>query len=174
MQRRIHVYPDDDCLRLRAREIDEITEEIKTLANDMVETMYSNQGLGLAAPQVGESLRLVTMDISGPDERTALVIMVNPRIVHQEGAVTLEEGCLSLPDYRTQVKRAEKVTVEFLDLDGRKQTLAGEELLAQCIQHELDHLDGKLFIDRISRLKRAMFEKKMRKQAKEKERNTKE
>lgn len=173
MRRTILKYPDPTLAR-KSLEIGEITDELRDLAKDMAETMYANDGIGLAAPQVGECCRLVVVDISGPDKREDLRVLVNPRITAKDGSVVSEEGCLSVIGYRSDVARAEKVTVEATDLDGRPVTIEAEGLLAVCLQHELDHLDGVLFIDRISRLKRSLYDKKIKKQQREAARDRKE
>lgn len=150
-------------------EIGEITPEIRKLAADMAETMYENQGIGLAATQVGECIRLVVIDLSGPDKREDLTVLVNPRLVSTEGEVDSEEGCLSVRDYRSTIQRAEKVVVEATDLDGNPLRFEADGMLAICLQHELDHLDGKLFIDHVSRLKRSLYDKKAKRWAKSRE-----
>lgn len=154
----------DPCLSRPAEPVGEITPEVKALAADMVETMYESAGVGLAAPQVGQCCRLIVMDVSGPDKREELKILVNPVITAAEGEVTSEsEGCLSVANFRSDVKRFEKVTVAGRDLDGNPVTIQAEGMTAICLQHEIDHLDGKLFIDRISRLKRIMYDAKLKK-----------
>jgi len=158
----IVTYPDP-VLRDSAADIPEITPEIKRLAQDMVQSMYEGNGIGLAAPQVGESLRLITVDISGPDKREDLLILLNPKILSKDGKVESEEGCLSFPELRAVVERAENVVVEALDLDGHTVALDADGLLAICLQHEIDHLNGKLIIDHVSRLKRSLYEKKAKK-----------
>ena len=160
-------YPHP-VLAAKASPVPEITPEIRELATAMAESMYANQGVGLAAPQVGESLRLVVIDISGPEKREALMTLVNPAITAAAGEQEDEEGCLSVRDYRTNVKRAATVTVEATGLDGKPVTIEADGLLAVCLQHELDHLDGVLFIDHISHLKRAMYDKRVKKWAKAK------
>lgn len=167
MAREILKYPNP-ILSQKAQEIEEITPEIKELAKDMAEAMYEKRGIGLAAPQVGECCRLIAVDISGPDERTALQFLVNPVIVSKEGEVTEEEGCLSVAQLRSKVTRAEKVVVKAKDLDGNAVELPADGILAVCLQHEIDHLDGVLFIDRISRLKRALYDGKVKKWTKAK------
>lgn len=157
-------YPHP-VLAATAEPVPEITPEIRELAGAMAEAMYANQGVGLAAPQVGRSLRLVVIDLSGPDKRESLLTLVNPVIVEATGEQEDDEGCLSVRDYRSKVKRAAKVVVEALDLDGKPVRIEGEELFAVCLQHEIDHLDGVLFIDHISRLKRAMYDKRVKKWA---------
>ena len=162
MPREIVTYPDPILAR-KSAPIEEITDEIRELADEMVEAMYENRGIGLAAPQIGENVRLVTVDLSGPDERTGLKVFVNPRITARSGSTETEEGCLSVRGCQAKVKRAECVTLEAQDLDGNDITLEADDLMAVCLQHEIDHLDGVLFIDHISRLKRSLYEKKLKK-----------
>jgi peptide deformylase len=155
-----HPHP---VLAQRAADIVKITPEIRQLAEDMLETMYNKEGLGLAAPQVGESCRLVVVDISGPEKRDQPQILLNPRIVASSGLVESNEGCLSVINYRTKVQRAERVRLDALKLDGQPVDFEADGMLAICLQHEIDHLDGILFIDRISRLKRSLYEHKLKK-----------
>lgn len=155
-------YPDNR-LAEKSKTVEDITDEIKELASNMVETMYKEDGIGLAAPQVGALYRLVVIDVSGPEERKELMTLVNPCITASDGSVDSEEGCLSVPNYRAKVKRFETVTVKAQDLEGNDLTIEADGLLAICLQHELDHLDGVLFIDKISRLKRSMYDKKVKK-----------
>lgn len=164
----ILTYPDPR-LKEKAREIEKITPELRKLAQDMAETMYANEGIGLAAPQVGERCRLVVVDLTGPERREGLLVLVNPRITSAEGQTETDEGCLSVRSYRSMIKRAAKVTVAARDLDGGDVALEAEDLLAVCLQHEIDHLDGVLFIDHISRLKRLFYDKKVEKWQKRKE-----
>jgi len=170
MAREILTYPNP-VLALKSEEIDEVTREIRDLAEEMAHLMYENRGIGLAAPQVGESRRLVTIDLSGPEERTELMVLVNPVIVSKEGKVVDEEGCLSVTNLRAKVQRAEKVRVRAKNLEGEEIDLDAEGLLAVCLQHEIDHLDGVLFIDRISRLKRGMYDAKIKKWAQRKQKS---
>jgi peptide deformylase len=162
MSREILKYPNP-ILSKKAQEIAEITPAIRQLALDMAEAMYDKRGIGLAAPQVGECCRLIAVDISGPDERTDLKFLVNPVILSREGEVEDEEGCLSVAQFRAKVKRSEKVVVKAKDLDGNDVEIAADDVMAVCLQHEIDHLDGILFIDRISRLKRALYDNKVKK-----------
>lgn len=155
-------YPDPRLKRM-CEPVGEITEEIRTLVADMVETMYQRDGIGLAAPQVGASIRLVVVDISGPEERKDLMVLVNPTLELLGHEVDSEEGCLSVPDYRAEVVRQSKVRLQATSLEGTAIDMEVEGLKAICLQHECDHLDGKLFIDRISRLKRMMLDKKLSK-----------
>ena len=160
-------YPNP-LLKQKSEPIAEITPEIRELAKNMVETMYEYDGIGLAAPQVGRLIRLITVDVSGPEAREDLMILVNP-VLEPVGdeEVESEEGCLSVEDYRSTVARAEKVKVTARDLDGNPVEFEAEGILAVCLQHECDHLDGKLFIDRISRLKRNMYDAKVKKWARQ-------
>lgn len=167
MAREVLTYPNP-VLAQKSADVDEITQEIRDLAEEMTQLMYENRGIGLAAPQVGESLRLVTIDLSGPDERTELMVLVNPVILSKEGRILDEEGCLSVPNLRAKVERADKVRVKAKNLEGEEVNLDAEGLMAICLQHELDHLDGVLFIDRISRLKRGMYDAKIKKWAQRK------
>ncbi len=162
MIREVLHYPDPR-LAIECNDIDEITDDIRQLAEDMAETMYKEEGIGLAAPQVGEHCRLIVVDVSGPEERTDLMKLVNPRLENPEGDVESEEGCLSVLNYRSKVRRAEKVRLVAKDLDGNDVCIDAEGLLSICLQHEIDHLDGTLFIDKISRLKRTMYDNKVKK-----------
>ena len=165
----IRFYPDP-VLAEKARPIEAITPELKQLAKDMAETMYANEGIGLAAPQVGESVRLVVIDLTGPEVREGLRVLVNPEIVaRSEEVVETEEGCLSVAALRSKVRRSARVTVKAQDLDGNPLTIEADELLAVCLQHEIDHLDGVLFIDHISRLKRSLYDKKVKKWTRQQE-----
>ena len=152
----IRTYPDE-ILKRPSAPIPEVTDEVKRLILDMAETMYANDGVGLAAPQVGVSSRIIVIDVGGPEERgkkESLITLVNPEITVLDGTCTHEEGCLSFPELRAEVKRHERVVVRALDREGHPIELTGEELLAVALQHEIDHLNGTLFIDRLSRLKR--------------------
>lgn len=164
MIRTIVTFPES-ILKKVAKPVEEVTSEIKTLLTDMAETMYVGEGVGLAAPQVGVSLRVITIDVgkNGP----GLLKMVNPEIVEREGEVQWEEGCLSVPEFRIKMKRAEKIKVEYLDHSGKKCALECEGLLAVAVQHEIDHLDGKLIIDCASRLKQDLYFRKVEKMKKE-------
>ena len=159
----ICTYPEK-VLRVRAEPIAEIDEEIFRLADHMADTMYNAPGIGLAANQVGVSKQLLVADISPRGPESELIVLVNPEIISAEGQVTIEEGCLSVPDYQAEVKRHEKVTVRGLDLRGEEVLIEAEGLLAVVLQHEIDHLNGVLFIDRISKLKRDLYKRRLRKQ----------
>lgn len=150
-------------LREVAEPIDKITDEIRQLANKMLEIMYQADGVGLAAPQIGISKRIVVIDISPHDPSAKPMVLINPEIIKSEGQTEAEEGCLSVPEIRGGVKRAEKVTVEALDLNGNKIGIEAQELLARALQHEIDHLNGKIFVDHLSRLKQQLIKKQLRK-----------
>jgi peptide deformylase len=147
---------------LRAAPVDVITPEIQTLLDDMQETMYADRGIGLAATQIDVQLRLIVIDIS--EEHHQPLFLINPEILEKEGIETMKEGCLSVPGFFEEVRRAEKIRVQFLNRNGHLQDLTTDGLLAVCIQHEIDHLDGKLFIDYLSPLKKQRIEKKLEKQ----------
>lgn len=156
---KIRHYPDP-VLQQVAQPIPVINETIRTLAQDMVETMYAAPGVGLAAPQVGISQRLIVLDCSPQGEPAQLIIAVNPEIISREGEQFEEEGCLSVPEYYCQIHRAQRVAVRFLDLQGQSQEVVSEGFQAVAFQHEIDHLEGLLFVDHLSSLKKGMFRKK--------------
>ncbi len=156
----------DPRLRRVAKPVDEVTERERQLAADMLETMYDARGIGLAATQVNEGVRLLVLDLS--EERNDPKVFINPEIIERDGSQTCEEGCLSVPGIYAEVKRAERIRVRALDTEGESFELEADGLLAVCIQHEIDHLDGKVFVDYLSPLKRRMVEKKLRKQQREK------
>ena len=158
----------DKRLTVVAKPIEEITDEIRQLAQDMCEVMYDEPGIGLAATQVGESVRLIVVDTEWKDENHERnpLILVNPELSEQDGEVLWKEGCLSVPDFEAEVKRAERVLLRALDPDGKEVEIRAEGLQAVCFQHEVDHRDGKLFIDRISKLKRSLYKAKRVKQLK--------
>ena len=157
-------YPDSR-LAQTAVELAELTEDIRALVNDMAETMYAARGVGLAAPQVGRAVRLILVDPSGPDERKDLRVFINPRLtVLDPTPVEDEEGCLSVPfNYRAPVSRAAQVAVDALDMDWNPVHVEADGLMAVCLQHELDHLEGKVFLEHISRLKRMLFDARIKK-----------
>ena len=163
----IVTYPNPILARV-SDPVEEVTDEIRTLAEGMLETMYANNGIGLAAPQIGRNLRLITVDLSGPEKREEPRIYLNPEILLASGETETEEGCLSVVGYRAVVRRASQVKFRAEDLEGRPVELEAEDLEAVCLQHELDHLNGILFIDRISRLKRSLYEKRLKKWLKKK------
>jgi peptide deformylase len=161
----IKKYPEK-VLKQKAKPVTEFDEDLQTLIDDMVETMYAAPGVGLAAPQVGRSKRLAVIDISSKEAKYPLIVLINPVIVTCEGEIEFEEGCLSLPEYTAKVKRAEKVIVNSLDREGRTMEIEATDLLAVALQHEIDHLDGMLLIDRISPIKREFFKKRYKKSRK--------
>jgi peptide deformylase len=158
-------YPDPG-LRVKCAAVEEVTDEIRKVLNDMAETMYSAPGVGLAATQVGSIHRLIVADV-GSDEETGrksrLFKIVNPVITKTEGKTETEEGCLSVPGIREMVSRASSVVVRGLDENGKELTIEADGLLAVCLQHEIDHLDGILFIDHLSRLKQQLVKSKYNK-----------
>ena len=158
---KVKVYPAE-VLRERAGEVKNISGETKSLVDDMAQTMYAYEGIGLAAPQVGVSERVIVFDVG-----EGLVSLINPVILEKEGEESFEEGCLSLPGIKTEVKRARKILVRGVDVDGKERELEVGGLLARVILHEVDHLDGVLFIDRISTIRRRLLEGKIRKLRKE-------
>ncbi len=161
--RRILTYPDT-VLRERAEPLTNIDGKVQQLIDDMVETMYhSPQGIGLASNQVGEPCRIIIFDTSPKDEPNDLVVLINPEIIEADGLIVNEEGCLSIIDYRADVKRAERVTVDGKDREGNPITLKKEGLDAIVLQHEIDHLNGILFIDHISKLKRELYKIRLKK-----------
>jgi peptide deformylase len=155
----------DPRLKRKSQPVAAVTEELRQLAADMIEVMYDEPGIGLAAPQVGEAIRLVVMDTGWTEEGAERQpkVMVNPEILARDGKITWTEGCLSVPDFQAEVERAASVRVRYRDLEGNEVIEDASELRAVCFQHEIDHLDGKLFIDRISRLKRSLYVQKRKK-----------
>jgi peptide deformylase len=163
--REVLKFPDPR-LKEMSQPIDEITDEIRALAADMCDVMYDEPGIGLAAPQVGVPVRMFVIDTAWTEEGNdrSPTVLINPEIVETSGNIVYEEGCLSVPDYTADVERASNVTIKAIDLDGKEILEEVEGLRAVCMQHEYDHLDGILFIDRISRLKRSLYVKKRKKQ----------
>lgn len=155
-------YPDPR-LRQKAEPVSEITPEIRRLIDDMAETMYAAPGVGLAATQIGEPHRLFIIDIAAEDEPSNLMVFINPEITRRDGEEVGPEGCLSFPGITEDIKRAARVTVRALDRDGKPFELSAEGLLAVAIQHEADHLDGTLMIDRMGVLKKRIVQRKMQK-----------
>jgi len=158
-------YPDP-ILSKRGEPVTVFDEKLKTLVEEMFESMYAAQGIGLAAPQIGISRRLTVIDVSFKKDPEGKIVLINPEIVDREGKQYEEEGCLSLPEIREKVRRAAKVKVRAQDVEGNWFESEGEELLARAFQHEIDHLDGILFIDHLSRLKRDLVKAKIRKMQK--------
>lgn len=155
-------FPDPRLKKVAAA-VTRIDDALRKLVADMGETMYEASGIGLAATQVDVHKRVVVIDTS--EERNQLRVFINPQLRQCEGLQTGEEGCLSVPGIYDKVERAERVTVEYLDLDGKTQSLTADGLLAVCIQHEIDHLDGKVFVDHLSQLKQTRIKSKLAKQA---------
>ena len=153
----------NDILTTKASEIKRIDERILRLAKRMAETMIHAPGVGLAAPQVGESIRLVTVDVSVGEKPEELLILINPRIIAREESETDEEGCLSFPGYSMPISRYRKILFEAISIDGKEIRLEAEGYKARAIQHELDHLDGLLIIDRVSTLKRNLIKQEIKK-----------
>ncbi|NJD90527.1 MAG: peptide deformylase [Geobacter sp.] len=162
MIRPILTYPDPE-LKKKSAPVTVISDKIRELANDMAETMYDAPGVGLAAPQIGVHQRVIVIDVAGSDEPPALITAINPVIIHAEGETFEEEGCLSVPKYAANVRRHAKVVVKGLNLDGEEMVWRADGLLAVAFQHEIDHLDGILFVDHISQLKRDLFRRRYRK-----------
>ena len=162
----IHTY-GDPVLRRETKPVERINGELRMLIRNMAETMAYGKGIGLAAPQVGESLALIVVDPSLGQEQNKAIALINPRILGEEGEEVREEGCLSIPDIHGDVVRAAEIGVRFHDIEGCEHELECQELLARVIMHEVDHLHGVLFVDRISPLKRQMLRGKLRKMAKE-------
>jgi peptide deformylase len=153
-------------LQRPTEKVTEFNDELRTLADDMFESMYKAIGIGLAAPQIGVGKRMTVIDLSNQKNPKEKIVLVNPEIIHKEGRQVGEEGCLSLPDIRDKVTRAMKVKVKAQDLTGKWFEMDGEELLARAFQHEIDHLDGILFPWRVSALKRDLILRKIRKMQK--------
>ncbi|ROQ90724.1 peptide deformylase [Desulfosoma caldarium] len=158
----ICVYPDP-VLRERARSIEKVDAAVRKLIDDMVETMYHAPGIGLAANQVGKPVRLIVVDLQREEDPHGLIVLVNPQIVQAEGQIVWEEGCLSVPDYFASVRRHETVCVRGLNADGEPVEMRADGLLAVALQHEIDHLDGRLFIDYLSPIKKDIFKRKWKK-----------
>lgn len=167
MIRTILTYPNTE-LKKKSAQVTIITDSIRELVRDMTETMYAAPGIGLAAPQIGIHQRVIVIDLAAKNEPHDLIVAINPTIVHAEGEAYEEEGCLSVPDYAANVRRNARVIVKALDLKGVEQTWNADDLLAIAFQHEIDHLEGTLFVDHLSTLKRELFQRKARKAAEEK------
>lgn len=157
-------YPDPR-LHTVARPVAVVDADIRQLAADMAETMYAAPGIGLAATQVDRHVRMIVVDVS--EDKNALLTLINPRILQKQGEAEREEGCLSVPGIYDKVTRAERIRVQAMDLDGKTVEMDADGLLAVCIQHEIDHLDGKVFVEYLSRLKQTRIRGKLQKQARE-------
>ena len=170
MLRKILTEPDP-ILRKKCEPLEKVDSDTKKLMDDMLETMYAAPGIGLAAIQVGILKRLIVIDISKDEEKISPIFLINPSIVHQSKNTSVyEEGCLSLPGQFAEIERPAECTVRFINYDGKEKELKTDGLLATCVQHEIDHLNGVLFIDYLSKLKKDMIIKKLVKQKKEIER----
>ena len=157
----------DERLRIKAKPVLEVTDETRQLIDDMLETMYAAPGIGLAATQVNIPQRVLVLDLS--EEKNEPLALINPELLYREGEEETEEGCLSVPGVIETVKRAEKIKIKALNREGATQEFEAEGLLAVCIQHEMDHLEGKLFVDLLSPLKRQLARKKARKEQRQRE-----
>jgi len=161
-------FVPEPVLRKSALPVENITNKTLQLLDDMAETMYDAPGIGLAGPQIGELKRLIVMDCSRDDEKSELWQMINPEVIElSEDNSTLEEGCLSIPGHTAEVSRPDWIKLRFTDIKGKEQQIKAEGLLAACIQHEIDHLNGILFIDHISKLKRDIIWRKVLKEARQ-------
>jgi len=158
----------DSILKQVARPVNVVDDEVRRLLVDMADTMYDAPGIGLAAPQVGDSRRIIVVDVDWGENDRNPKGYINPEIMLAEGSIKFEEGCLSVPEYQSEVERASRVVLHALDPDGKQVEVEAEGLLAVCFQHEMDHLNGMLFIDRISRLKRSLYVKRRKKALTEK------
>jgi peptide deformylase len=165
MVREIVKYPEP-VLERKGEPVTEFNDKLQALVDDMFESMYAAKGIGLAAPQIGLSKRLTVIDLSFKERPEDKIVLINPEIIFREGKQNEEEGCLSLPEIREKVSRAAKVRVRAQDVKGKWFEIAGEELLARAFQHEIDHLDGILFIRRLSALKRDLVLRRIRKMQK--------
>ena len=153
-------------LHAPASPVADINRAVSSLVADMIDTMYAAPGIGLAAPQIGVPLRVIVVDLSVGEDKKQLIKLVNPEFVEKEGEQRIEEGCLSVPGYAGSPVRPARVVVKGLDLEGRERTYEGTDLLARAFCHEIDHIDGLLFVDRLSPLKRDLLKRKLRKKAK--------
>jgi peptide deformylase len=160
----IRIIPDP-VLRKKAQPVTSVDKRIARFMDDMLESMYKSNGIGLAANQVGSLERIITVDVSEARNGSKAILMANPEITwfNPEATFTYREGCLSIPDQYAEVTRPQSIRMTYLDQSGKKQELEAEDLLSQCIQHEIDHLNGVLFIDHLSKIKRNMIERKVEK-----------
>lgn len=165
MAKREILHFPDSRLRNVAGPVEKVDDEIRQLVDDMFETMYDAPGIGLAAIQINVPQRVIVIDIS--EDKSEPLCLINPRILEKEGEESMDEGCLSVPEIYETVTRAEKIRVRALDRDGKSFEMDADGLLAVCIQHEIDHLDGKLFVDYLSNLKRQRIRKKLEKQSRQ-------
>ena len=161
-------YPHP-LLKKRSKEVDRIDGEVRKLIRDMAETMYDVNGIGLAACQIGIPQRIIVVDVSPIDPKQSFFAMINPEIISEEGEIEHEEGCLSVPDCLEKIKRQEKIHVIGISLEGKEMEVSGEGILAFALEHEIDHLNGVLILDRISRLKREIYRNKLKKEKRKEE-----
>lgn len=154
----------DDLLHQAAQPVEQITADLDALVHDMFQTMYVAPGIGLAAPQVGVPLRLFVIDLSVGHDPHGLITLINPEFLAREGMQLEEEGCLSVPGFNATVARPQRVAIKGLDLDGKERVYEGTDLLARAFQHEMDHLEGKVFVDRLRGIKRDLIVRRIRKQ----------
>ena len=168
MSRRNIVIEPDPILRKKSDILEKVDDELRILLDDMLETMYSAPGIGLAAVQIGILKRLIVIDISKDKEKKNPIFLINPEIISKSKNTSIyEEGCLSLPGHFAEIERPEECQIKYIDYEGKKNEMKANGLLATCIQHEIDHLNGILFIDYLSKLKKDMIVKKLVKQKKE-------
>lgn len=164
------IHAPDPRLKVKSTPVEKIDASVAKLLDDMLETMYAAPGIGLAAIQVGEPLRMLVLDVSEKDEPKNPQVFINPEIVSRSDEPNVhEEGCLSIPDYYAEVERPARVTVKYIDLEGKERLVEADGILATCLQHEIDHLNGVLFIDYLSKLKRDMVVRKFKKLAKDRQ-----
>ena len=159
-------YPNPK-LKKKSQPVEKIDPSFRQLVQNLAETLYAAPGVGLAAPQVGYLLRLVVIDVTPVNQPKNLLVLINPEIISSEGECTWEEGCLSVPDFNEEVKRKKKVVVRCRNLEGETVEIEGNDLLAIVLQHEIDHLDGILFVDHLSQLKRDLYKRQLKKEKKE-------
>jgi peptide deformylase len=159
-------YPNPN-LKKKSQPVEIIDPSLRQLVQNLAETLYAAPGVGLAAPQVGYLLRLVVIDVTPVNQPKNLMVLINPEIISSEGECTWEEGCLSVPDFNEEVKRKKKVVVRCRNLEGETVEIEGNDLLSVVLQHEIDHLDGILFVDHLSQLKRDLYKRQLKKEKKE-------
>lgn len=156
------IIAPDARLNQPSAKVEVVTDEVRTLLNDMLETMYANDGIGLAAVQIGVHLRCIVVDVAVREGRNEPIKLINPEIVDESQDISIfQEGCLSFPDQFSDVERPEKVTIRYMDENGTEKTMQCDGIMATCIQHEIDHTNGIVFVDHISKLKRDMIHKKL-------------
>ncbi len=164
------IYAPDPRLKIKCRPVETVDQSVRNLTRDMLETMYAAPGIGLSAPQIGDTRRILVCDVTREGEDRQPIQLVNPEIVWSSGELYLaEEGCLSLPDHFAEIERPSEVRIRYLDQQGESQEMIADGLLAACVQHEMDHLEGILFVDYLSPLKRNIILRKMKKLKRQKE-----